>query len=159
MKKVNPGDHLEIPAATYNAFIDAAREVQSRPFDTSNRPRPFAASDATIITVRNSSDVNRDRFDVLYVSSPIFSPTDSLEAFQREIVFDGRLPSTNGTPPPALYLGKIAILVEPVRAGGLGRAIISGVTVIPCTRNTWIRRVDARLADIVKQMRAAKVAL
>jgi len=122
LKKVSPGDPLVIPAATYNAFIDAAQDFQQRQRSTqrdAQRDRP----DTGIVLVRNESGADRERFDVLGVAGTIVNPIDNADAFKERVALKGTTPGTE-------HAGRFAVLLEPLVANEIGRACVDGVCVV-----------------------------
>ena len=77
-----------------------------------------------IVPVKNASGADRNRFDVLGIDAPLFTPTDNLTSFQNQIALVGV------TPREADHYGKFAILLEPLRTGRIGKACVSGVCVV-----------------------------
>jgi len=123
LKKVRPGEPIIIPASTYNAFIDVANWFAlTRPDTAGSGPPNRAAGSPVVVAIRNDSGAAIDRFDVLGISGPLFSPTDAYDQFS-EVV---RL---TGVTPTAAHVGAFAITLEPLRAGKIGRAVIEGVSV------------------------------
>ncbi len=123
LSKVRDGDRLRIPASTYNAFIDAAREGQN----FGRTLNPFGA-DRNLIKIKNTSGADVDRFGVLGVDDPIYGPDDDLAEFQGRVAFNGRLPGSPSHVGP-FQRGRIAIPLEPIASGQIGRACISGICV------------------------------
>ena len=121
MKKVKSGDRLSIPAETFNTFIDAARDHRTRQQNRGQAARPSNRSTGTIL-VKNASGADRDRFDVLGVDAPIFTPTDNEDSFKNQVALKGVTPSEDN------HEGRFVILQEPVRTGDIGRAVVAGVT-------------------------------
>lgn len=72
MKKVRPGDPLVIPAATFNTFIDAARDFQDRQ-RSARRDAVREQRDTGIVLVRNETGADRERFDVLGIDERIIA--------------------------------------------------------------------------------------
>ena len=95
LRKVRPGDPLAIPAATFNAFVDAAQDYRNRQH-RQERPIPPAGDGSGTIRVKNASGADRDRFAVLGLDVPVFTPTDNLEGFKNEPVLAGVVPTTAG---------------------------------------------------------------
>jgi len=120
-KKVRSGDALRIPAETFNTFIDAARDFKARR-QSSTRTPGFDVQQTGIVRVKNASGTDRERFEVLGIDRPLFTPADNLLSFQNQIAFVGV------TPIEADHLGRFAVLLEPLRDGMIGQAILSGVT-------------------------------
>ncbi|MHC4982457.1 MAG: hypothetical protein ACYTF6_04720 [Planctomycetota bacterium] len=57
LKQVQSGDRLVIPAATFNAFIDAARDFRQRQQRSGRQSYPQHRQ-GDIVLVRNSSGAN-----------------------------------------------------------------------------------------------------
>jgi len=121
LRKVKPGDPLAIPAEAFNAFIDAARDVQARRLAQRQGAQPAQDPGTTVVLVRNDSGADRDRFDVLGISGPLIAPSDDLDAFKSRVTLTGV------TPADPTHVGRFAVLTEPVADGEIGRAVISGV--------------------------------
>jgi len=120
LKKVQPGAPLRIPAATFNTFIDAARDFQTRTRGLAQDATP-AVRRAGIVLVRNDSGYDRGRFDVLGIDSPIITPTDNEDAFKNQVAFSGSTPSLPG------HGGRFVILLEPLATGAIGLGLTTGV--------------------------------
>jgi len=121
LKKVAPGEPLAIPARTFNAFVDAARDFHSRKLGQEQGSQP-AGRHSGIIFVRNDSGADRQRFDVLGIDTPIFTPSDAPDTFKNAVALAGV------TPTAADHTGKFVVLLEPVASGAIGRAMLAGVT-------------------------------
>ena len=119
-KKVQSGDPLRIPAETLNTFIDAARDFKARRQSRTREPQ-FDFRQTGIIPVKNNSGADRNRFDVLGIDRPIFAPVDSLASFQDRVALVGAVPTE------ADHFGRFVVLLEPLRAGAIGQACVSGV--------------------------------
>jgi len=78
LQKVRRGDPLVIPAATFNTFIDAARDFQQRQRSARRRVQR-ERQEAGIVLVRNESGEDRERFDVLGIQGPVITPTDNAD--------------------------------------------------------------------------------
>jgi hypothetical protein len=122
LKKVRPGDPLVIPAATFNTFIDAARDYQERQRST-QRDAHRDQLDSGIVLVRNESGADRERFDVLGIEGPIIERVDNEEEFKQRVALRGVVPSTP-------HAGKFAILLEPAKDQAIVRACVDGVCVV-----------------------------
>src|SRR5262245_46284476 len=81
LRKVQDGQRIRIPAAAYNAFVDAANDFKRRSTSSGREPET-ALRDRNVLLIRNDSGEPRERFDVLGIDRPIFSPTDNLEEFK-----------------------------------------------------------------------------
>ena len=125
LKKVRPGDRLRIPAKAYNAFVEAAaahRAGQSSLDRTFQRGHAWQSG---IVPVRNDTGADRDRLSVLAIDGPVFAPDNgggaADDAFIRRVVLKGTTPSRPSD------VGWFVITLEPIGAGKIGRACVSGV--------------------------------
>jgi hypothetical protein len=121
-RRVQPGNPLQIPAAAYNAFLDAAA-AQQRNQQTGVRSGNAESRSSTLIRVRNVSGRDLKQFEVLGIDAPIFEPQDALEAFRREITFRGVVPDEDE------HSGRFVVLQEPVPNSGVGLAVVVGLTI------------------------------
>lgn len=137
MKKVSPGEPLSIPAETFNTFIDAGRDFKARQRNAT-RGRAQSTHNAETILVRNDSGSDRDRFDVLGIDGPIFTPTDNANTFKNQVAVKGITPAVDN------HAGKFVILAEPVKNGSITRGFISGV----CAAYIDIDDEDHKTADV-----------
>ncbi|GIW90213.1 MAG: hypothetical protein KatS3mg109_0645 [Pirellulaceae bacterium] len=119
-RKVQAGQPLQIPAAVWNAMLDVVRAARNEQH-TVDHATPTGITRPGIITVRNATGVAQDRFDVIGLDGPIVGPADNLREFESRVAFDAVVPTEN-------HFGRFAILLEPLRAGAIGRAVIAGVT-------------------------------
>ena len=130
LKKVSTGDPLVIPANTYNAFIDAATDFRER-----IKPRQKLAQQSQrsssqlqggVIWVKNDSPMDCWRYFILGIEDSVHEPQTIMDlegSFVDQIVFSGVFPE----PDTHVAMDKHAILLEPIRAGQVGRAMIQGV--------------------------------
>ena len=95
LKKVQSGDPLKIPAATFNTFVDAAQDFLRRQRDIGRTPVADRPPFETVL-LKNASGADRGRFDVLGIDGPFFTPTDSLETFTNGIALAGVTPTAGG---------------------------------------------------------------
>ncbi len=137
LKKVQPGDTLRIPAATFNTFIDAARDFRSRQ-QTSHQNAQPGFRQSGIVLVKNASGSDRGRFNVLGIDSPIFTPTDNEEEFKNKVALSCVTPAAAG------HTGKFVILMEPIANNEIGLACVHGV----CPVKINITDEDQQYADI-----------
>jgi len=120
LRKVRAGQPLHIPAATFNAFIDAAEFVRRQQQRQTVDPL-LGLSALGIVPVKNSSGADRSRFDVLGITGILWTPTDNLSGFKNQPVLTGAVPTASD-------LEKFVVLQEPAGAGKIGRGIIVGAT-------------------------------
>lgn len=115
-KKVQPGQRLEISAEAYNAFIDAARAARQQKVSGAEASQFFRQSG--IVKVQNTTGSAQNRFAVLGLGAPIILPADNLGEFQRQVTCRGVQPAQHGP---------FCVLLEPLAAGAIGQAVVSGV--------------------------------
>jgi len=108
LRKVRSGDPLVIPAATFNAFVDVARDYQERQRSATRDGLPDWRQTG-IVLVRNDSGADRQRFDVLGVAGTVIKPTDNADAFKERVAL-------KGVTPTAAHAGRFVILLEPEKA-------------------------------------------
>lgn len=120
LKKVQAGERLEIPADAWNAFLDAVRWVRQQQH---SRDQEAGAEfrQTGIVKVKNQSGADRERFDILGASAPIILPSENLQEFKNRVTLSGVVPTTD-------HLGEFLILLEPLKAGVIGRGIVAGVS-------------------------------
>mgnify|MGYP005852583313 CR=1 FL=1 len=119
LKKVQAGQPLRIPAAAYNAFVDAARDFHDRQRRTEGQGKPLFRQSG-IILVKNATGEDRNRFDVLGLDGNVIGPDDSLDQFKNRVAMVGVVPT-------AYHTGAFAVLLEPIRDGEMGQAYVDGL--------------------------------
>ena len=120
LRKVRSGDPLVIPAAAYNAFIDAAIDYRQRTAHLGQGAQP-SFSQASIVLVRNDSGSNQNRMAVLGVEAPIIDPSANEEEFRNRVALSCITPAAD------THEGKFVVLAEPIANGKIGRAYAAGV--------------------------------
>lgn len=118
-RRAMPGQRFHPSAGQWNRFLDAADAIEaSRRLGASPpilSPRPDVD-----FAVLNGSGALLDRFSVVAVSAWAISPT----ANEDEALWD---PTLTVVAPTASTGGDVAILLEPIAAGTIGRARFAGV--------------------------------
>lgn len=137
LKKVTAGQRLEMPAETFNTFIDAARDYLRRRQGQGDKARP-ERREMVIILARNDSGGDLDRFAVLGISGILYAPTENEEAFKSRPALKGVTPTAPG------HRGKFLITLEPVASGQLGRCAAAGIVPVQIA----VTDEDHRFADI-----------
>jgi hypothetical protein len=126
MKKVRTGDALDIPAATFNTFIDSARDFLQRQSDQ-NRQSGRDIRNSGIILMKNGSGSDRERFNVLGIKEPIINLSDNADAFKNRVALTGITPNKDD------HTGKFAVLLSPMKTDALGLAMVLGVCPVKIT--------------------------
>ncbi|MCX5673925.1 MAG: hypothetical protein NTX87_02855 [Planctomycetota bacterium] len=137
LKKVHPGERLAMPAATFNTFVDAARDFLARQQGQEadplqNRPRPG------VVLVRNDSGEDCDCFAVLGIDGILYTPTDNEEGFKDRPALKG------DTPTAPDHRGKFVVALQPIASGKLGRCAATGIVPVQIA----VTDEDHRFADI-----------
>jgi len=120
LKKVQPGDPLRIPAATFNTLIDVARDHLANRQNATRQPGMALPPPGVILAIRNDSGSDRDRFEVLGLDEPVFPPEDNTADMSRGPVMSCVYPVDPD------HLGAFVVLLEPIASGAIGRAMIQG---------------------------------
>jgi len=117
-RKVKSGDPLVIPAAAYNAMLDAAvANMRSH-----GKPSQVRGEQSDRVLVRNESGYPLEQFEILGIDGPVFHPRNQPDAFQQTPVLRGVVPRER-------HKGKFVVVQEPASPGGVVRACVSGLTV------------------------------
>ena len=144
-RRVNPGDRVEVSHRTWNDLLrtqDAVRGMQRRP----GTPAVLVGPRQTgIVWVKNNrtaqggDDGSLAQFSVLGIDGPIFTPTENATLFRSRVVLKGT------TPAAPTHAGKFVVLLEPLRAGLIGRGYIDGV----CPARVRLRSANDAYADVI----------
>jgi len=123
-RRLSPGDRWTPMASVINGWQDAADYVHD--LERGGGPLPGTSSlvQGTIVPVKNNSGADCDRFSVLGIDSPIFSPTDNLDVFKTRPGLVGVSPTL------ANHLGNFVVLLRPAASGAIVPAMIAGI--VPC---------------------------
>ena len=121
MEKVRSGEQLVIKASTWNAFIDAAnftKEQRQNQFGKGLR----SGVGAGVVLIKNAEPELRDRFTALILNDIAVPPSANENEFVScPPVFIGQRMTDEREGRP------YAILLEPVAAGAIGRAMVFGI--------------------------------
>jgi len=147
--KVAPGDPLRIPANAYNAMMDTVRAA--RGMDRAGGLLRWRHSE--LVTVRNASGFDQDRFNIMGVLGPIFTPGDnptSLEEFCNYVGLAVGTPRLDGSDDDR---GRFVILTAPLAAGDIGTAWASGVCPVRILGSGPERRAEIEMGDCTHMKR------
>jgi hypothetical protein len=117
---VNAGEPKQLSAREYNAFIAMASPFRNRGRDSGPRLTPPPLRSAGLVLVKNNSGADRVSFEVLGIDAPLYTPTESAQEFNNQVVLKGITPTS-------AHYGKFVVLAEPIDSGEIGRAYIDGV--------------------------------
>ena len=118
---VQPGEPVVFSATAWNSMLGAGKDWRRR--QTSQGVDPLTTSrSATIIRVKNESEIDLARSTILGLGDPIFTPDDStVDDFLREVTFRGVVPDITK------HRRKFCILLEPALTNRVVRAYLAGV--------------------------------
>ena len=124
-RRVHTGEPIELPAAAWNAMIDAAMAEQRQRSSIRLGPHPRALGpQAATVLLHNGVGYDLPRFGVAGIANVVISPADNADAFKGRIALAGVVPTT------ADYLGQFAIAQEPIPDGAIGRALVAGISIV-----------------------------
>ena len=138
LKKVLPGDAIDLSASAHNAMIDAALAQRRSAVNSRWIPPPVSASPG-IVLVRNNTAANVGRGAVLGIDGVVITPENNPHEFQNRPLVAGAEPVDPD------HVGKFVVTMEPIPASKIGRAVIDGV--VACQVKVYPDAYDA--ADIL----------
>lgn len=116
---VRSGQRYQPNATALNAMIDVAKAHSQGKLSSTNTALQYG-SDYDILIYNGLGD-NLPRFSVVCIGEPLTLPADNFATFAAGGAFTALLPSN-----AKRY--KFAVLQEPIRDGGIGRALTCGYT-------------------------------
>lgn len=125
LEHVQPGKPLQIPAATYNAMIDAARGFQGR---SMSGPAGFASRYDTIVRVANNTTTDFERFGVVGLGEIIVGHDDNEASFFSRPTFEAESPVVTSALKYGRHVGKVAVAQDMIAPGTVGFAKVAGLT-------------------------------
>lgn len=123
-QKLEAGKPLEIHAETFNTMVDASKLVMRDGRHTGAGQPSTKPLEPSRVRIVNATGEDRQRMDIVGVRMPAVTPTKNQAQWQREILPLGE------TPNELLHYGRWAVLLEPIKDGGVGLAIVDGD--VPC---------------------------
>ena len=139
-RPLSPGDRWHPTADAINGYQNAADLVRDLNAGGGALPGSGGFLQGSVVQIKNNSGADRDRFDVLGIDVPIFTPTDNLDVFKTRLGLIGVSPTL------ADHLGKFVVLLRPVAQGTIGPALVSGI--VPCKVYVNITSAVPAWADI-----------
>lgn len=123
MNKVQAGQELAIKASTWNAFVDAAEYVKNVQSESRAKGVKGLARDGVVL-VKNVDSTNYGQFAALTLSDLQIKPDAAGEP-----VFKSTTPTFSGTKTTKALASEkgYAVLLEPIAAGAVGRALVLGI--------------------------------
>lgn len=124
-KKRSSGDPFVMKAPLYNALIDAARQTKQNRHDVGGNFQPDQRC-STIVPIRNGSGADKSRGGLLGIAGPIIGPSGNFDEFLHKVALEGAAPTL-------AHVARWAVLIEPIAAGAIGRAVVSGLAICQIT--------------------------
>jgi len=122
-RKVRSGQPLRIPAAAYNAFVDAAVDLRRRERNSNAGPA-LEPAQRGIVLVRNDSDDDIDPYHALSITGVLVQPDNE----DQERTFHSRTPLTGEIATDESPSLSFVLALQPIKPGDLGRCVLTGVT-------------------------------
>ncbi|MCC6320051.1 MAG: hypothetical protein IT438_01275 [Phycisphaerales bacterium] len=122
-RKVRSGSPLRIPAAAYNAFVDAAVDLRRRERTTNAGPS-LEPAQRGIVLVRNDSDDEIEPYHALAITGVLVLP----DSEDQERTFHSRTPLTAEVATEESPSLSFVLALQPIKPGDLGRCVLTGVT-------------------------------
>lgn len=123
--KLKPGDSFDhMPIHVWNELIDLlARSKQTYGFTVASEVKPPNYRECNAITIRNATEDDHDIGDILAISGSVYDPAEESElaSFKFAPILRGIDPSFPD------HIGRFVILLEPIRSGSIGNAVLSGM--------------------------------
>src|SRR5947207_3216707 len=91
--KVRPGDKLQLPAATVNNAIDAARAERAERFSRERPPGVWSLYSPTTVRILNETGRDLPFGEVVKLGAPIVTPGECLSEWQLKPSFMGLVPT------------------------------------------------------------------
>ena len=137
---VRSGEPLQIPAATYNAMVDAAQAHRNRRINLAPHGAGF---DSLFVYVVNTTGQSLQRFNVVGLDGPSDSPSNAqnTDAFCNRIVF-------KGVKPQKKHKGKFAVLQQDAANNMVVRACVYGATVTKVKTDSDGGNTEPKYCDI-----------
>lgn len=124
--KVSAGQPVEIPAATWNALLEAGQAFRRQRLGREGDSTPqFSPTASLEILVRNDVGSSLPIWSVVALGTPVISAVDYPQEVRRLPVFPGTA--------PAATTDNFAVLIEPAAADAYVRAVVMGV--VPANLN------------------------
>lgn len=134
-KRVDSGRPLPRDARTWNRLLEATEFVEGLRRKLGGGAVELPRSQTTV-KVRNDTGVDLLWYAPVQLGAPIITAADNLAEYQARSNFKGILPDG--------VTGSLAVTLEPLSAGGIGSAVVSGVVAVLVDR-TSVSHEFARL--------------
>ena len=119
-KRLSPGERWQPVASVLNGYQEAADYVRNLKAGGGALPGVTSAFQPAVVQIKNTTGSDLPRFSVLGIDTPIFTPTENLEAFRSRPAFKGVVPTV------ADHTRKFVVTLRPLPDDALGPAVLVG---------------------------------
>ena len=126
-QRLKSGQPWSITQTTADAIIESAENWAKHKRDGEDADPPEYLYQGNIIQIKNASGYTMPRFSVAGLDAALITPAQNLNEFQN-------YPRLSGRVPLAADSGGFCILLEPLVAGAIGLAMVSGVAPVQLYR-------------------------
>jgi len=120
--QVNPGQPLQIHAATWNALLAMLAKFQAGQLGA-GRPMPVGGPPGLDVRVLNNSQYDVDRGGVLGIDGVEIDRATNADEFETR-------PTLTGVTPGTAHATKFLVTTEPIAYGSIGRAVLTGLAAV-----------------------------
>jgi hypothetical protein len=106
---------------------------------------PILSPERGVVLVENQSGADQARLAVLGIDTPVFTPADSLDAFQNQVALKGVTPNADN------HTGRFVILLEPAATYAIVPALVVGVAPVQVD----VQNAAHRFADVADGVTAS----
>ena len=145
-RRLSPGDRWRPTASVLNGYQDAADYVESIKRSGGAIPGAGAGPQPAVMTVRNDSGDDCERFAVLGIDRPIFLPDDSIDAFTSRVAVSGVEPTVED------HRGRFVVLLRPLAKGEMGPAAVAGAVQV----RVYVNSRHDRCCDVIEPVTSRK---
>lgn len=143
------GDPFRFPAPLFGDMIDTIRGFKGSSLGRGGGQPPKDAISTGVVLVKNTTGSTAPQFGVLGIDSVVIDPATSSAS---ESGFRQQPLLSCSAPDIAAHLGKFVVLLEPIKAGAIGRAAVDGVTIakvdVVDTDHVWADVKDGDTASL-----------
>ena len=140
-QRLKAGQPWRISQATSDAIIASAESWAQHSRDPGQVAPPSYLFEGTIVEVENDSGDDMDRFGVAAFSDALIDAGDNLPEFQNHVRFSVDTPTADDA-------GNWCILIDPIPAGAIGRAIVAGVAPVQIDASAMESGQTPAFADV-----------
>lgn len=138
-RRFSSGDRWIPTSSALNGWQDAADYVHDLDRGGGSLPGPAGTMEPTIVRIKNTTGADLDRFSILGIDGPIFSPSENLDTFKTRLGLNGVFPTLED------HRGKFVVLLRPLAQGAVGPAAVAGVVPV----RVYVNSPDHTYCDVI----------